>query len=60
MTKVNVSATVGMSATVGEMSATVGEMSATVGEMSETVGKLNMLKKCKTRDCHSQVCINYF
>ena len=36
MTKVNVSATVGLSATVGEMSATVGEMSA-------TVGKLNML-----------------
>ena len=31
MTKVNLSATVGMSATVGEMSATVGEMSATVG-----------------------------
>ena len=32
MTKVNVSATVGMSATVGEMVATVGGMSATVGE----------------------------
>ena len=32
MTKVNVSATVGMSATVGEMSATVREMSATVDE----------------------------
>ena len=50
MTKVNVSATVGMSATVGEMSATMGEMSATVGEMSATVDemsatveKLNML-----------------
>ena len=43
MTKVNVSATVGMSATVGEMSATVGEMSATVGEMSATVEKLNLL-----------------
>ena len=38
MTEVTVSATVGMSATVGEMSATVGEMSATVGEMSATVG----------------------
>ena len=50
MTKVNVSATVGMSATVGEMSATVGEcpqqwggMSVTVDEMSATVEKLNML-----------------
>ena len=32
MTKVNVSATAGMSVTVGEMSATVGEMSATVGK----------------------------
>ena len=30
MTEMNVSATVGMSATVGKMSATVGEMSATV------------------------------
>ena len=36
----NVSATVGMSATVGEMSATVGEMSATVG-MSVTVGEMS-------------------
>ena len=39
MTEINVSTTMGMSATVGEMSATVGEMSATVGEMSATVGK---------------------
>ena len=39
MTKVNVSATVGMSATVGEMSATVGEMSATVGECLRQWGK---------------------
>ena len=31
MTKVNVSATVGMSATVGKMSATVEKMSATLG-----------------------------
>ena len=43
MTKVNVSATVGMSATVREMSATVGEMFATVDEMSSTVEKLNLL-----------------
>ena len=35
MTEVNVSATVGMSTTVGEMSATVGEMSATVGELNK-------------------------
>ena len=61
MTKVNVSATVGMSATVGEMSATVGEMSVTVGEMSAKVGKLNMfLEIFMTRDCHSQFCIDYF
>ena len=33
MTEVNVSATVGMSTTMGEMSATVGEISATVGEL---------------------------
>ena len=39
-TEVNVSATVGMSVTVGEISATVGEMSTTVGEMSATVGKI--------------------
>ena len=32
VTGVYVSATLGMSATVGEMSATVGEMSATVGD----------------------------
>ena len=45
-----VSATLGMSATVGEMSTTVGDnvcnsggMSATVGEMSTIVGKLNMV-----------------
>ena len=51
MTEVNVSTTVGMFATVGEMSATVGEMSVTVvecpqqcmGEMSATVEKLNMV-----------------
>ena len=50
MTEMNVSATVGMSATVGEMSVTVGEMyvtvggmCATVGEISATVGKLNMV-----------------
>ena len=36
LTKVNVSATVGVSTTVEEMSATVGEMSA-------TVEKVNML-----------------
>ena len=41
MSEMNVSATVGMSATVGEMSATVGEMSATVGEMSATVGEMS-------------------
>ena len=49
MTKVNVSPTMGMSATVEEMSA--------------TVGKLNMLiklKKLKTREYHSQLCIGYF
>ena len=33
MTEMNVSKTMGMSATVGEMSATVEEMSATVGEI---------------------------
>ena len=38
LTKVNVSATGGMSAIVGEMSATGGEMSATVGEMSDHLG----------------------
>ena len=43
MTKVNVSATVGISKTVGEMSMTVGEMSTIEGEMSATVEKLNML-----------------
>ena len=35
MTEVNVSATVGMSATVGEMSATVGEIFATVGKLNK-------------------------
>ena len=40
MTEMNVSTTMGMSATVGEMSATVGEMSATVEEMSATVGEI--------------------
>ena len=34
MTEAYVSATVGMSATVGEMSATVGEMSVTVGKLN--------------------------
>ena len=61
MTEMNVSATVGMSATVGEMSATVGEMSATVGEMSATVGgnvcdsggKCLQQWKFKSGDCHS-------
>ena len=50
MSEETVSATLGMSPTVGEMSATVGGnvcnsggMSATVGEMSTTVGKLNMV-----------------
>ena len=43
MTKVIVSATVGMSARVEEMSAAVAKMSVTVGETSATVGKLNML-----------------
>ena len=35
MTAVNVSATVGMCATVGELSTTVEEMFATVGECSQ-------------------------
>ena len=39
MTEMNVSTTVGMSATVGGMSATVGEMSATVGECLQQWGK---------------------
>ena len=46
MTKGNVSETVGMSVTVGEMSATVGECPQPVGGgggMSTTVGKFNML-----------------
>ena len=48
MTEVNVSATVGMSATVGEihMSATlptVGKTFCNCGGMSATVGKLNMV-----------------
>ena len=51
MTEMNVFATVGMSATVGEMSATasggnvhnIRGMSTTVGEMSTTVGKLTMV-----------------
>ena len=38
MPKVNVSAKVEMSATVGEMSATVEEMSATVGECLQQWG----------------------
>ena len=45
MTEMNVSTTMGMSATVGETYATVGEMSATVGEMSATVGDYNMSYK---------------
>ena len=43
MNKVDVSATVGMSATMGEMSATVGGMSATVVECLRQWGKLNMI-----------------
>ena len=39
MTEVNVSATVGMSTTVGEMSATVGEMFTAVGECSQQWGE---------------------
>ena len=39
-TKVNVSATVGMSATVGEMSATVGEMFVTVGDCPQQWGNI--------------------
>ena len=54
MTEVNVSAKVGMSATVGEMSATVREIFTTLGEMSATVGRLNMLyREFKSGDCHS-------
>ena len=34
MTEVNVSTTVGMSATLGEISVTVGGMSATVGKLN--------------------------
>ena len=34
MTEVSVYATVGMSATVGEMSATMGEITATVGKLN--------------------------
>ena len=47
MTEETVSATVGMSATVGEMSETVGEMSETVGEMLATVGKFDMVWEIK-------------
>ena len=43
MAEVNVSATVGMSMTVGENVRNSGGMSATVGEMSATVGKLNVI-----------------
>ena len=39
MTEANVSATVGMFVTVGEMTATVGEMSATVEECPQQWGK---------------------
>ena len=47
MTEMNASATVGMSATVGETSATVGKMSVTVGEVSATVGEMSaMWGKC--------------
>ena len=45
MTKVNVSATVGMSTTVGEMS-------ATVGKRPQQWGNLICSEKCKTRDCY--------
>ena len=47
MTKVNVSATVGMSVTGEEMSATVGECPQQWGEMC--------CKKLKTRESHSQL-----
>ena len=53
MTEVNVSATVGMSATVGEMSATVGEMSATVGEHTQQWRNQTWSRKFKSGDCHS-------
>ena len=45
ITEVNVSATVGMSATVEELSATVEELSATVEELSMTVENLTMFEK---------------
>ena len=57
MTEVDVSATVGMSATVGEMSATMGEMSVTVFEISATVGKWS--RKFRSGDCHSEICKDY-
>ena len=67
MTKVNVSATVGMSATVGEMSATVGKCCNSGGNVRDSGGNVcnsgeieYALKKIKTRDCHSQCCIDYF
>ena len=43
MTEVNVSATVGMSVTVGEMFTTVGGNVFNSGGMSKTVGELNMV-----------------
>ena len=47
MTVENVSATVGMSATMGEMSATVGKMSVTVGEFPQQWGdSLQQWKNC--------------
>ena len=47
MTEMNVSATVGMSAAVGEMSATEGEISATVGKSLQQWGKcLRQWRKC--------------
>ena len=42
MTEMNVSTTMGMSATVEEMSATVGEMSATVEEIEYGLGNLRV------------------
>ena len=42
ITEVNVSVTVGMSITMGEMFTTVDKMSATVGEICATVEKSNM------------------
>ena len=53
MTEINVSVTMGMSATVEEISATVKEMCVTVEEMSATVEKLNNIT---TVSCHWRGC----